>query len=126
MLWRYLAAVFYDVCIILALFLGMTAILVMARSGNSIAPGSHWYQCLLVLMVYVYYMGSMTYGGQTIGLKAWRLQLVAPAGKPLILALHQRLFWFWVAFFGVKWRTDARAKFLFARGAARLHLNATQ
>lgn len=121
MLWRYLAALFYDACILLAVFMLVTMVLLLARSGAAIEPGSRWYQLLLLAVTYMYYVGSLLYGRQTIGMKAWRLRLEVPSASSPFVAIHLRILLFWPAFALANWYQNARADFLSARGAAILY-----
>ncbi|OCH97802.1 hypothetical protein A8135_00830 [Legionella jamestowniensis] len=82
MLFRYLAAQVYDSFIILALFFGFTAICLLTTHGVAITPATRWYQLSLVVIFISYYQVSFIYGGQTIGMRAWRLRLIADNGNP--------------------------------------------
>lgn len=81
MLFRYLAAQIYDGFIILALFFGFTAICLLTTHGVAITPATRWYQLGLVVVFMSYYQISFIYGGQTIGMRAWHLQLIADNGN---------------------------------------------
>ena len=48
-----------------------------------IAPGTQWYRAWLLLVAFAYYGVSWRLGGQTIGMKAWRLRVVPDAGVAL-------------------------------------------
>lgn len=75
-LWRRLAAAAYDLLLVLALLMVATALLIIARAGAAIDPGSLWYQLLLVSSWWLYFGWCWTHGGQTIGMRAWRLVLI--------------------------------------------------
>jgi uncharacterized RDD family membrane protein YckC len=74
---RYLCALFYDAIILIAIFFGFTALCLLWRQGLPIAPGSAWYQMSLLGIIYYYYFISYRYGGQTIGLMAFKVKLIS-------------------------------------------------
>lgn len=82
-LWRRLAALAYDGLIQLALFFAGTALLLPLTGGQALAPGNPWYGAYLLAISLVYNGWSWFQGGQTIGMRAWRLRLVDQGGAPL-------------------------------------------
>ena len=48
--------------------------LVFLATRRGIAPGTLWYQAYLLAVAFAYYGISWRLGGQTIGMKAWRLR----------------------------------------------------
>ncbi|WP_133128321.1 RDD family protein [Legionella nagasakiensis] len=86
---RYLGALIYDALVLLTLFMVFTALCLLGRHGKAIHPGTYWYQLSLLSIIYYYYFLSYRYGGQTIGLRAWKLKLVShtfPLKQKQILA----------------------------------------
>ncbi|ASQ44899.1 RDD family protein [Legionella clemsonensis] len=81
MLFRYIAAQIYDSFILTALSFGFTAICLLTTHGMAIAPATKWYQYSLLTLFIGYYLTSIRHGGQTIGMRAWRLQLISDNGK---------------------------------------------
>ena len=80
--WRRIAAGLYDLLPLAAILMIATALLLpLTRAG--IAPGTGWYRAYLMLVAFAYYGFSWRRGGQTIGMKAWRLRLHADAGGAL-------------------------------------------
>jgi uncharacterized RDD family membrane protein YckC len=77
--WRRLAAGLYDLLPLAAILMIATA-LVFPFTQSGIAPGTLWYQLMLVLVAFAYYGVSWRRGGQTIGMKAWRLRALPEAG----------------------------------------------
>lgn len=73
----YLGALFYDVLVMSSLLIGLTSVCLVFRKGVAIAPGTLWFQCLLTAVIYLYYAFSCLNGGQTVGMRAWRLKLVS-------------------------------------------------
>jgi uncharacterized RDD family membrane protein YckC len=74
-LWRRLAAIVYDLLIVAALLMTVTIATILVRGGSAISPGSVWFQLLLLTIWWLYFAGSWTRGGQTVGMRAWRLVL---------------------------------------------------
>lgn len=72
-LWRRLAAAAYDLLVVVALLMLVTAAVIGARRGVGIEPGSAWFQALLLAAWWLYFALSWTRGGQTVGMRAWRL-----------------------------------------------------
>ncbi len=83
---RRLAAIFYDAWLILALWLIGAAVDAAIRSalGGHPGEGTHWLlQLYLLATPIVFYCGFWTHGGQTLGMRAWRLRVVGPDGDPI-------------------------------------------
>jgi uncharacterized RDD family membrane protein YckC len=83
---RRLAAALYDGFLLGAVLMAATALalafsggrpLTVAASGAVAAMG---HRVLLLLLVYLYFGRSWTRGGQTLGMKAWRLRVVTTTG----------------------------------------------
>ncbi|MCF6188750.1 MAG: RDD family protein [Desulfobulbaceae bacterium] len=80
---RRLAAIFYDAWLILALWLVGAAVDAAIRSalGGHPGEGTHWLlQLYLLAAPIAFYCGFWTHGGQTLGMRAWRLRVVGPDG----------------------------------------------
>ncbi|WP_419419551.1 hypothetical protein ACNVED_13735 [Legionella sp. D16C41] len=75
MLFRIILASFYDLLITLALLMLITTLCVIIKQ-SAIPADTRWYQCLLVTTMLTYFFLCLKFGGQTIGLKAWQLQLI--------------------------------------------------
>jgi uncharacterized RDD family membrane protein YckC len=74
---KIIAAMLYDLLIIIALEFTLTFLLISFRQTKVIAPNTHWYQLLLIVIPIIYICISWRLGGQTIGMKAWKLRLHA-------------------------------------------------
>ncbi|MFC3193111.1 RDD family protein [Marinicella sediminis] len=72
-LWKHLAALVYDIFPILAIWLITSLIFVMFRGGEEIKPETLWFQIILLAEVYFYFAYSWKTGGQTLGMRAWKL-----------------------------------------------------
>lgn len=84
-LFRRLAAISYDALIVGALLIAVTAMTLLFSKGSAISAGTIWYQLLLGTIVTAYFSVSWWRRGQTIGMMAWRLRVVTPAGTPVSL-----------------------------------------
>ena len=72
-LWKHVAALIYDVFPILALFLITSLILIVIRQGDEVRPRTFWMQLILLFEVYLYFTYSWKKGGQTLGMRAWKI-----------------------------------------------------
>ena len=80
---RRLAALAYDSVILLGLTFFLTLILVLARGGRAIPPGSWWFGLTLMGAGFAFFTWSWTHGGQTIGARAWSLRVESSDGATL-------------------------------------------
>ena len=74
-LWKHIAALIYDIFPILGIFLVTSLIFVMLRGGDEVQPKTLWFQLLLFLEAFFYFTYSWKRGGQTIGMKAWKISI---------------------------------------------------
>jgi len=74
-LWKHVAALIYDIFPILAFFLVTSLILVLIRQGNEVPPKTLWMQLILFLEVFLYFTYSWKKGGQTLGMRAWKISI---------------------------------------------------
>ncbi len=74
---RRLAAMGYDAMVLIALWFLATALLLPFSGGEAIPPGSLPYLAWLTAASFLYLGGSWTHGGQTLGMRAWRIRLVS-------------------------------------------------
>jgi uncharacterized RDD family membrane protein YckC len=84
--WRLLAMV-YDLFPLLALWFATSAIVYFARGQVPVRPGSVAAWSLLALLWAVtgaYFVMSWRRGGATIGMRPWRLKVLAADGRPAI------------------------------------------
>ncbi|WP_226905498.1 RDD family protein [Legionella antarctica] len=74
---RYFGALIYDAIIVLVLLFVLTGVIVLFNNGHAVSPETPWYQFTLAWVALFYYYSSMRSGGQTLGMRAWRIELVA-------------------------------------------------
>lgn len=80
---RRLAAMCYDALVIAALFMLTGYLALIVTAGTAVPAGSIWFRVLLLLVAAAYLGLSWQRGGQTLGMRAWRLRLVHVAGGPV-------------------------------------------
>lgn len=82
-LWRRLAALLYDALLIFSLLFAATALWLVFTGGEAVTTGNILFQLYLGTVTILFYGWCWTHGGQTLGMKAWRLQLRALDGRPI-------------------------------------------
>lgn len=83
---RRLAAMFYDLLLMVALWFAATFAMLPLTGGEAILTSSqgllgHFYHALLLLLAVAYFGTCWTRGGQTLGMKAWRIRLERMDGR---------------------------------------------
>lgn len=73
------AALVYDVLLVFGVLVIVTA-LALALNGGEPVP-STWLRVLYLLTLYGFFTGFWLHGGQTLGMRAWRLRLVGESGR---------------------------------------------
>jgi uncharacterized RDD family membrane protein YckC len=68
--------------LLVGLVASFTLLAVLVR-GAAIAAGSLWFQAALLAIVIAFFCGFWTHGGQTLGMRAWRIRVVGEDGGPL-------------------------------------------
>jgi uncharacterized RDD family membrane protein YckC len=85
---RRIAAMFYDGLLLAALWFSISALL-LAMSGGRLADPDRplWLLVVLrvslILITVLFFTGFWTHGGQTLGMRAWRLRLVNNSDGPV-------------------------------------------
>lgn len=87
---RRLASLLYDTILVTALLMGATAVLLPLTHGEAIPASGRLatiaYQGYLLVVVFAFFSWCWTRGGQTLGMRAWRLRVrtanQAPVGLP--------------------------------------------
>ena len=80
---RRLGALIYDSIIVFGLLMFTTTCIVIFNHGKAVAPRQWWLSLLLLSVMYGYFALSWMIGGQTIGMRAWRLRLQTCSGEPM-------------------------------------------
>jgi uncharacterized RDD family membrane protein YckC len=87
-LFRRLAALFYDLLLVLALAFVVTFAMLPLTGGEAIVHATqgilaHAYHALLAIIAFAYFGWSWTRSGQTLGMRAWRIRLQSTGGRRL-------------------------------------------
>jgi uncharacterized RDD family membrane protein YckC len=84
-LFRRLAAFSYDILLLVALMLCFTLLVVVAAAviGRSVPPGNIWFQLSVIALVAGFFCSFWVHGGQTLGMRAWRIRVVRDNGANL-------------------------------------------
>jgi len=80
---RRLACMLYDSLVLMALAVVVVTIAVALKRGPITSASGYWrpmLQLTMVLVALAFYLWFWTHGGQTLGMKAWRLVLVTDRG----------------------------------------------
>ena len=92
---RRFAALCYDLLLLGALVFCFTLLLLTLRGGREIAAGTWWFELSLVGLSMLFFCGFWVKGGQTLGMRAWRIRIVTQTGAPL--RWSEALVRFWLA-----------------------------
>lgn len=115
-LWRRLAAAAYDALVLVGILMVVVMAELFLRGAANLPGNVHVLRALLLLATVAYFGASWTRGGQTLGMRAWRLQLRRTDGQPLgwptALARFAFAWLAWLPFgLGVLWcALDARRR----------------
>jgi len=80
---RRLAAGCYDALLLGALWMAATLAVVAVRGGQPMPAGEPGYQLLLLVVAALFFITSWLRGGQTLGMRAWRLRVERESGEAL-------------------------------------------
>jgi uncharacterized RDD family membrane protein YckC len=73
---RHLAAIIYDLLLLVAVLFFATAILLPFNGGEAFSHQQITYPLYLLTVSFCFYGWFWTHGGQTLGLKAWKIRLL--------------------------------------------------
>ena len=108
---RRIAAGCYDGLLLIAVWMLTTLALVAVRGGQPVPPAQPGYQLLLLGATAAFFISSWLRGGQTLGMRAWRLRVERQAGGGLdfrtgvirflagllsVLSCGLGLLWLWI------------------------------
>ena len=80
---RRLSALIYDGFLLLAVFFATTLLLLLLRGGRPFTPQDPYYSACLVLVGGIFFGWFWTHGGQTLGMRAWKIKLETVDGQPV-------------------------------------------
>ncbi len=116
-LYRQLFAMFYDSLLIISMLFIATAILLGFNGGEAItADESPVYPVFLLLLIFIFYSWFWTKGGQTLGMKVWKIKIIQENGYlpgwqhsfirlffAVLSIVSLGLGYWWSLFFGYTW-----------------------
>lgn len=92
-LWRRFAAIIYDIFPLISIWFFTGAISLLLTAGTlEVSHPPLWYRFLLLAMTASYFVVSWIRGGQTIGMRAWRIKLVRSDRSALTVTVALRRF----------------------------------
>lgn len=115
-LWRRLASAMYDALLLAAVWMVVAMTDLFLRGVAGLPYNAHVFRAELLLVAALLFGVSWTRGGQTLGMRAWRLQLRRTDGRPVNWpAALSRYAFAWLAWLplglGVLWcALDARKR----------------
>lgn len=91
---RRLGAMLYDGLLVAAVLMLATVPFVAERGGETVEPDDNFlYQLSMLIVMYLFFVFFWTRGGQTLGMRAWRLRLETDDGSsPSITVASLRFF----------------------------------
>ncbi len=78
-LWRRCAAIVYDTLAVIGIWFVVGGIVVGLHHGEAIPVQTPWFTALLLAATYAYFAFCWHRGGQTLGMKSWRIRVVDSA-----------------------------------------------
>ena len=82
-LFRTLAAIFYDSLLLFAVLFFATFALLPFTQGEAIRPNQPAYSAYLLAVSFFYFGWFWTHGGQTLGMRAWRIRVETREGNTI-------------------------------------------
>ncbi|PKM13331.1 MAG: RDD family protein [Gammaproteobacteria bacterium HGW-Gammaproteobacteria-3] len=80
---RRAAALAYDSLLLAAVLFAATAAILPLNHGEAFAPDNFYYPIYLILVSFLFYGWFWTHGGQTLGLRAWKLRVLTFGQQPI-------------------------------------------
>jgi uncharacterized RDD family membrane protein YckC len=88
-LFRRLAAIFYDLLLLVSVLMLATAVMLFLTHGRAITPadtglgGAYLYRAALLVVIVLYFGLSWRRGGQTLGMQAWKIRVERANGAAM-------------------------------------------
>lgn len=80
---RRMGAIFYDSLLLLGVLFLATALLLPFSDGNAFSPNHPLYSLYLLFAAYLFFAWFWTRGGQTLGMRAWKIKVCSKNGDNL-------------------------------------------
>lgn len=78
-----LLAALYDGFLVLAVLFIATALTLPFTKGQIAAENNIYFSLYLLVVIYIFYGWFWTHGGQTLGMRSWKQQLIGLDGSPV-------------------------------------------
>ncbi len=72
---KHIAAFVYDVFPVVGILIVTSGIILILRSGDAVQAHTWWFQGFIFGEIALYYIYFWKVGGQTIGMKAWKIHI---------------------------------------------------
>ncbi|MCF6202045.1 MAG: RDD family protein [Methylococcaceae bacterium] len=72
---RHIAIIIYDGLLLLALLFLATAIVLPFNNGEAFSASQYFFPIYILCVSFVYYGWFWTHGGQTLGMKTWKIRI---------------------------------------------------
>lgn len=82
-LWRRLAALFYDGLLVLGLWFVTTGLSLAINGGEAVESGNYMLTGALITVTFIFYGWFWTHGGQTLGMRAWKIKVKREDGDAM-------------------------------------------
>lgn len=89
---RRMAAIFYDCLLLLAVLFAATAVLLPFTNGKAINSENYIYFIYLSVWSFLFFGWQWTHGGQTLGMRAWKIKILDVNNKPVTWLLSGKRF----------------------------------
>ncbi|MDO9104159.1 MAG: RDD family protein [Methylovulum sp.] len=80
---RRIAAIIYDLFLLCAILFAATALLLPFNAGEAYTRQQFFYPLYLLTISFIFYGWFWTHGGQTLGLRAWRIKVLTLDQQPI-------------------------------------------
>lgn len=72
---RRIAIIIYDLLLLIAILLLSIAIVLPLNGGEAFEKNQSWFPFYLIFICFLYYGWFWTHGGQTLGMKTWKVEI---------------------------------------------------
>ena len=90
-LWKHFASYFYDIFPVLGVLLLTNLLVLFARDGVEVPANTLWFSFLIFFEIGFYYIHSWKIGGQTLGMRAWKIKIVSNSNSDNITYIQATL-----------------------------------
>ncbi len=80
---RYLGCLLYDSLLLIAVLFFATGLAVILNQGEAFDSGNPFFIVFLILVSFVFYGWFWTHGGQTLGMRSWKIKLFSLDNQPI-------------------------------------------